>query len=204
MKFWIIVATTVAMMGGAGLWYLSTRPNPPTTDNEAMSGTQSWSDVIARAKPQVCTFRWSRADDRQTWTMYTDGQRVRGDYTVESVGAAPWTGHIIRGDEYSYQWAESNGQNIATKVKTSVIITADEGLNTNVSGFRFDQPVDMDCSAWRIDESQFEPPADVDFTDMTPQLEANPGLTAAAKAAACSACDASAETRDQCRAALGC
>jgi len=212
MRIAIIVGVIVILLGGGAWYFMQSETDETNTNSETTAqntDVRSIAQIMEGGDSMKCTFSQNDQYAVQSWTMYVDGQKVRGDYTATGtdVNATPWNGHILSDGEWHYNWGTYQGQNVATKVKLSSIETdVNVNSNTNVQTYDYDQSTNMDCDDWRVDNSLFVPPSDVSFTDLSAQMEQIEAMTNTAQATQCAACDATgdASTRETCRQALGC
>jgi len=207
-----IVIIIVAAVGVGGFLLMRDTQTSNTNTTNTPTGdpvtTTSINRLLADGKAVQCSFSFEETD-RQDWTIYSDGRRVRGDYLVLVSPTNTWQGHIITDTEYHYNWSDYSGQLTGTKIKLSSVTNTNvpTSNNTNASAdLNRDQNVDMRCRSWAVDESKFNPPSDVTFTDLSAALEQAQTTVDSAKAAACAACDANidAAVKAECRAALSC
>lgn len=225
MKKSLLIGIIIAVVAIASVIFFVTRDDgtPATSGtnaarpvaNTAAAELQSVSELLASGKSVKCTFALDDPNGDQSWTMYADGKKVRGDFSVAQTGvnAAPWDGHMLQDQEYVYTWGQSGGQAFATKMKIAAAANASANVNVNASApaeaFDVDQKFEMDCDSWSADASKFVPPSDVTFTDLSAQLEQLQNLTNTAvtnAASQCAACDMAPDetAKAQCRSALGC
>lgn len=186
----------------------STTDVPAATDDGSQNGVGTWASLLARGQDLTCDFRSEDVANETTTegTVYIAGERMRGDFTMLQAGET-YEMSVIRDSEYAYTWGASAAGAMAIKV--AVANTPAEGGMTDQDPFESDVPVEYSCARWSVDEDKLTPPSDIDFLDMSAQLDAAQNAQAGAGvdigAQQCAACDqAPADVRDQCRAALGC
>lgn len=183
-------------------------------DNEEdnASTVKTIADLLTSGSSVRCDFSTNDTNGAQAWTIYVDDQKFRGDYSVDTDDDTAWDGHMIRNEEYMYNWGTNDSQTFGTKIKLSALESLSNtnsvptNTNTSAADLDYDQSFEMDCDRWNADDSKFAPPSDVTFTDLTAQLEQFSGVSDQLKTTQCAACDVSSDAtvRDQCRAALGC
>lgn len=208
-----IIILVLAVVGvGGWVVYQSNQPadqdRATTATTNTRTGGTSLASLFERGENLVCDYQYADAFGSQTGTVYTSGINVRGDFTMTATDGTVTTSHIIRDDQYHYNWGAVNGEPIGTRIRLADFASAtDLTVDTNTSGqtsLDYDYQYDFDCQPWTVDQSLFAVPSDIAFSDLTLPTEVGSPLTAEAKAAACQACEQNAETRDQCRLALGC
>ena len=144
-------------------------------------------------------------------------KKVRGDMNIKAEDKI-MISHMIVSDQVSYTWTEG--------AKTGFKMVADKNaVEDNSSTPPVDQNSAVDinkkmaynCSPWSKDNSYFELPSSVQFTDLSAMIPAvtpkapvenkanKPGAENNLKSAQCVACaSVPAASQAQCRAALGC
>lgn len=214
MRIGILVLAAAIIIGGGAYWLTRDDGSINTNTNSANASandpvtTTSIKKLLADGKAVQCTFSFDETD-RQDWTIYSDGQRVRGDYLVLTSPTDTWEGHIITDSEYHYNWSNYGGRVAGTKIKLSAVTNTNVATPSNTNAatdINQEQEVDMRCRNWTVDSNKFTPPSDVTFTDLSAALEQAQTTVDSAKAAACSACNANIDeaARVECRQALGC
>ncbi|HCJ52260.1 MAG: hypothetical protein A2898_03280 [Candidatus Kerfeldbacteria bacterium RIFCSPLOWO2_01_FULL_48_11] len=207
MKVGIIIAIAIIIIGG-GFWYFT--QSDTTNTNQASNSTanttvntssaRSIADIMESGDSMKCTYTFDDPSAPQDWTMYVDGENVRGDYSVQAVNAASWEGHMISDGAYSYQWGQNSGQTYGIKVKLDTVNSnanvTTGNTNSGAADLDYDQNMNMNCDSWNPDDSMFVPPSDVTFTDYS-------DLTNQLMQTQCAACDQSTDPTT-CRQTLGC
>lgn len=169
----------------------------------------SFVDLMKLGKEYSCTFAHTDTKGNETnGTVYISGKNMRGDFTMMMNGKETQS-HMIRKDDTNYMWTSAMPQGMMMKITAedaSVFGNADTQKNMGMSDT---DPIDFSCDDWSVDESQFEPPEDVKFTDMSAQMESMKKMMEGNKNMMkknCSVCDAvtDANAKAQCKAALGC
>lgn len=189
----IIGAIVVVAVGGGVAWFTLGRNNESAsrqTNNSSTTQTgqtnsgqtntgssqamshRTMNELRLEAENRKCTFTSTLEDGSQSnGTIYIDAdKRMRGDFDLTKDGENTKSSMIIR-DDTQYLWQQSSKQGV--KMAISEILnqnnqnpnqSATEGTDTNT-------PVDFTCSAWRVDDAMFTPPADVTFSDMTSVMQ---------------------------------
>lgn len=196
----------VIALVGAGAFFMMNKAQPSTAENmapvdgieSAQTGTKaSIKSLIGANKNVNCTI--SYPDGKGSGTVYVAGAKVRGDFTFKSEETQMQTS-MIQDGEYMYMWNGSQG----TKMSIDSVPSASPTASTQQTA-DLDSEVDMDCSNWSVDESMFEVPADVKFTDMSAMMEKMQEQTQKMPKTDSSACDSIADpqTKAACVSALG-
>lgn len=168
------------------------------------SGSASFAELIERGDDMQCDFSYSdeTSGGNVSGTMYVtdEGKRFRGDFTMNQNGQT-FESHIIRDNATAYTWGETPYGTMGTtfQINEPDDISEAEGLSS-------DQEVEYSCSGWSVDQQFFVPPSDVEFTDMTQQLDGLEQSGGDMKEMQCEACNQlqDPQQREQCRQALQC
>lgn len=188
--------------------------NTRLADDTNMAPNQSLKDLLLGGKALKCEFK----DDKSASTFYMADQKVRGDVLINAEANKTMKSHMIVIDKVSYTWVE--GEKTGFKIAASesdVKNNSEANQAQNQEAVNLDKKMDYKCSNWSKDSSYFELPVGVEFKDlssllpsMTPKSPANnetnsPTDNKDLKNTQCAVCDsAPAESRAQCKAALGC
>src|SRR3989338_3588990 len=202
----VVVAVIVifAMQGRNGVENTSLTNDEQAIENET-SGTQrnSFAELMQSCENVTCTYEFADASGSQNGTVYVAGQNMRGDFTIAAAGTGSYETHMISDGEWSYMWCGPLGASQGTKIK----VTADSSAEaTNEQTFDYDDEYDFDCEEWNRDDSKFDLPSGVSFTDLSAQVEASQNAGNSVQNMQCAACDQlpDAESQAQCRQALSC
>lgn len=227
----IVVLCLVGAVVAIGGWYVLTQPerddaaqtnsdgeNQQTADSPQAGergverGVGSLESLLGLEENYHCTFSYSDEDSGTVdGEVYVAGERMRGTFSMMHEGSQ-YEMHMLQNNEYTYTWGASPGGRMAIRMQhmstqsgeteTQVSATAETNGSVDLS-----QEVAYSCTPWAADESTFVPPSDVEFQHMDEMMRMNLDASSAQfRAAQCSACDDmnNAETKAQCRAALGC
>jgi hypothetical protein len=130
--------------------------------------------------------------------IYVAGGKMRGDFTAVSDGQEMQS-HMITDGQTAYIWTNQMPQGVKMSFGT---IDDDQSGAANSNPIDPDKELDYRCSGWTTDQSQFNLPSGVTFTDLSAAL----GASAGAGSAQCAQCsfitDPSAKA--QCLASLNC
>lgn len=175
---------------------------------EMVSG--SFLDLLKLGRSYTCTFAYQDETGNRTEGevfVATGGEMLAGDFMFYGADGTQYDGGVVRDGQYNYVWTSQFGG-----VKTPVT-PDDESLfggagdeSTNEGGLNDDVNTDFDCKSWRVDNSKFIPPADVEFVDFSQQMQEMEEMADTIEGVDCSACDGlpDGDIQDQCFAALGC
>jgi len=180
----IVLVAIIFIGAGLGAYFLfmSNDSNSETNDqrsdkqkNQEDSLQSSINDLLARSENVTCTFTY--ADDSGTassGTVYiASNQRMRGDFVSQAAGAERAEAGLIQKDETIYTWDKQTKNGIQTK-KSTIDNQTDDGQQTQKNedeSVNPDQQYDFNCQEWNVDESKFETPNDVTFTNFDQELQ---------------------------------
>ncbi|HEY5600776.1 MAG TPA: hypothetical protein VIK81_01670 [Patescibacteria group bacterium] len=159
----IIVAVLV---GGYFVMNKKSSETSPTTgttstsqDSQDSGSTKgSLKSLLGSNKNQTCSI--SYPDGSGEGTVYVSGNKMRGDFTMTAEGKS-YDGHMISDGDYFYSWSSQMPQGMKMKMD-DVPDSSDQSSQGSVD---LDSQVDLNCSSWRVDNSKFEVPSDVTFTE---------------------------------------
>jgi hypothetical protein len=173
--------------------------------------TGSFDDLFSLGKDTVCTFHQATGSSTTDGTMYIAAgeQKVRGDFTYASAQHGTLHGGMISDGTTVYTWSETPQGMFGAKMSIKQMEGGDVQGGETSGSQQYDptKQVDYNCSPWSIDESKFTLPSNVQFTDMSQQMQQ---LQAPSSAGGiqpnCSMCDSipDASAKAQCRASLHC
>jgi len=129
-----------------------------TADDKEETLTGSLFDLGKLGRQIKCTIK----DDRTKATIYVSGDKFRS--TVVDQGEEFNT---IGDGKYLYTWTPAGG----SKIAYSYIEEQAEQSGEQVEGVKPDQDFDYSCRPWFPDKTKFVPPSNVDFVDMSEEIE---------------------------------
>ena len=205
-----VIGAIVVVILAAGGWYVYSQKGGTgaammQTNTETPSAMQSMKDLVASGVSQKCDF--TEPQSGTNGTIYIAGGKVRGDFSSKTQ-AGTIAGHMISDGTTVNTWMDGMSQGF----KSSFTASAAPGNTDSQKGLDPDKKTDYKCSPWSADQSKFQLPSGITFTDMSAMMQgsmkAGADIKAGAmpgKAAQCSACDMAPEPqKSQCRQALGC
>jgi len=191
---------------------LFTRKSPqsaqdtPKESSDSLSGNLK--ELITRNVPLKCTFDYQdETAGSTTGTVYISGDNMRGDFEMTQA-EQKFTSSMIRDQGYVYTWSSAQPQGMKMKLEEPDTQMSQEEIPEN-----FSQQLDIEnesinysCNPWSPDNSMFTPPANIEFTDLSEQMEKLQESTKEMLKDQCGTCDQLPEgdAQDQCREALGC
>jgi len=170
--------------------------NNATTESEKSETTKmsaTVKEMLKGGKSLECTFSFTDVKEgaTQTGKIYVDGPKARfrseTEVTTNSTGQKTQAFMITVGD-YGYSW-----NNISPKTgikfnlnESSSISNSDKSAQNTED---LDQKIDFDCHKWSVDNSKFEMPAGVVFTDFDEMMKSLSVPTSATNIDVCSICN---------------
>lgn len=179
----IIAAVVVAILVIlAVLFYTQMSKKSPQSSQGAAVSEQEGTPEVATTKGTIanllgsgknvmCQMDYSNESDSTEGTAYVSGEKMRGDFTIETADGTTMTSHMIRDDQYSYIWTDDNSKGTKIKVEVTADIEEKAKPQTQQTGVDVDKEVDLDCSNWTVDNSMFIPPTSIEFTDFSQTLK---------------------------------
>lgn len=205
----VVGLVVIALIAG---WFVFGKDKAGTNDmEEMMQGRSSLKALLTVNDPQKCTFADNTDAGDTSGTVYVANGKMRGDF-VATTDAGPMNSHMVVVNNTGYIW--SDGMQDGFKISLDAMEDAQDTQNQNTA-VDLDKEVDYSCENWRADESMFNLPANITFSDMNEMMNSmmnqmNVEMDADADVSGdvnrCAACDQAPEgiAREQCLMALGC
>lgn len=192
----ILIIIGVIIIGG-GIWYFASDSEPTretetsatkqrevsdSQPEEKLSGFGSLGAILGFGDNVRCEFKTSYEGQTSEGTLVTDGERFRMESTLEDPISGVMTSNIINDGTHTYTWGKSPQGEMAIKMANPEVeegdsFDYDETMPNDDSYVDFEQEVEYDCDRWRVDDSAFVPPDDVDFMSMEDMMrEAMQGM----------------------------
>jgi hypothetical protein len=124
--------------------------------------TGSLKEIFQAVGPsQVCSFESASQQYKISGTIYSSGESMRGDFSVETDGANTETHMIVDGGN-SYVWMD--GQKIGYKSEFGKEDLEIKQEPSNIQGqLDMSAPIDYKCSSWSVSKDMFSLPKEVNF-----------------------------------------
>jgi hypothetical protein len=190
------IVILIVIIGGA---FLLTRDkgsdvasNNEAVDAESSVDTESASikSLLTADRNQTCTFTSTEGDMKSEGTVYVSGGKMRGDFSTTTSGQTN-VSHMIHKDNTNYMWTEGQTTGLKMTFDPKAVEAASEASSTQNQSVDPNKNLDFDCDSWSADNSKFELPSGVTFSEL-PTL---PGMDAAAGAGAAAGASGSADTK---------
>ena len=167
-----------AVVIGGVAWYgmqSSGQPSSQTnTANQEDGSSGSLCGLMAMSTSQECTFN---APD-SNGVAYIANNQMRGDFNI-SDSEVNVVSHTIVKDNKMYVWTDGQAQGFVMEIPEAEA-EANTSAQTQVD---LDEEIDYDCKSWRVDNSKFQTPTGVQFSDMSAYLQSIQNLQGSGSAA---------------------
>jgi len=146
---------------------LTTSVNEPIeSSEESLSG--SILSLLSQGRNLQCTFSRSDENGDMSGKVFLDGERMYGEFMGVMPDGQQFDTYMIRGGDFAYAWQPSTGQ--GTKIKI-IEDESESDKEKSDSDKTLEEDFDYKCSSWVVDNSKFNPPANIEFTDLSAQME---------------------------------
>jgi hypothetical protein len=175
---------------------LAVTENKPQNEETFVKG--SLLDLIKLGKTARCTYSSDQDGYITSGVSYISGKNVRVDFDVTTADDQEIKSHMVTDGEWVYTWSTATPQGFKMKVDQPENTSTDTTKEAPTKALN--ESFDYKCTPWLVDNSLFEIPSDIEFTDFSTMME---GLK---DNNACSACDyiPDAEGKATCKQQLGC
>jgi hypothetical protein len=169
----LIIIIAVLFIIAGGFYY--TRSTAPTISSDGIVST-TLSDILKKGQNYACTFGYDDTEDSTySGTMYiaADGNKMRAEFLTILPDGQQVTSHMLSDGEYSYTWTDQYAQGYKTKLSSEDLAEMDfysEFIDEDGSfsgGSELDSDVNYSCKPWRVDNSKFVAPSNVQFIDLS-------------------------------------
>ena len=194
----LFIGIVVLILLGGGYFYFSKSPMNPI--QKAASGLIKGNiqDLFAKGTNMQCTFKYAEGENTSEGNIYVSDKKMRGSFSLTQSDGTKMQSNVIQDGAYGYTWIEGQEQGTKIKVETS---------SKKAELFALDNKnINYDCKPWNVDSGLFTPPANIQFQDLSAQVEQINKTTEQFNESKCTACNnAPAGTaREQCLQALNC
>lgn len=204
-KIIAVVVGIIILLGAGGYFVLGNKTSnniaPATAPTQTQKPSSSLFDLLTKGGNQKCDFASSDNGTDSKGTAYISGDKMRVDLE-STVDGKTSTSYIIRNADTNYIWGSDVKQGIKVTLSEEDLKN-DTQVNQYINS---KENVDYNCAPWAADNSKFNPPTDIKFTDFTsmmPKTSATPG--SGETGVNCSACSyLSGDQKAACLAQLHC
>lgn len=171
MNMKIVIIVLVALLAvGVGGYYL-TKDDNDSNNAVLNTGSTSINALLGQNNNSTCTYSHTdESGNTSSGTVYLSGGRMRGNFTFQAAGQQTQYSNVLRDNEYQFVWQDGSDTGFKSKIETLTSAGSDDS-NTTQQAVDQDKEYDFDCSDWRVDESMFNAPANVEFTDYSAQIQ---------------------------------
>lgn len=163
-----------------------------SVEDEGEEITASTLEMLERGKPLHCTFSFKDEKEtmEQTGEFYVDGQkkRFKMDATAIVKGENPMTikSAVVSDGEYTYSWNSLN-EKAGFKMKMEEAVETDSTDEQKVQDLN--QDIKFHCRSWKVDNSVFDLPSGITFTDMNEMIKNMTPPSASGNVDICALCN---------------
>lgn len=166
----VIAAIIAVVVIGGGAYYYSTKNTNTDVAGESQSAemvsgtnveTASLKSLIESGKTRKCTYQSNEGGVNTSGVMYSSNNKMRGDITIDLPETKSQSiTHMIYDGGTSYMWTHDS--------KTGFKMSLDQSaqVETKNKSVDLDKDYNFKCEDWSVDQSKFELPSDVQFSDM--------------------------------------
>jgi hypothetical protein len=120
---------------------------------------------MASSQSQKCTFSSTENNATSEGTFYVASGKSRGDFSTTASGKTTMS-HMIYDGTSSYVWTDGSPSGF------KMAVSADQSQSTQGQGVNPNQNYNYDCTSWSADNTMFQPPSTINFTEFKVQGEA--------------------------------
>lgn len=174
-----------------GLIFSACTSTPPTKsekdksiqqqEEQVLKGKYSFKNLLSQNKNLTCTYKFTDEENKMETTgrAYISGKKVlQQTQTTNLVGDKKVVdGSVYTDRDYVYIWSSSD-KNSAMKMRIENQTTQEGGVKTDVAGAQesMEKEYDLECNPWKVDESIFALPTDVEFKDFSEMMKGIPTM----------------------------
>jgi hypothetical protein len=152
--------------------------NTPTVLDNPATEQGTLRALLGIGESSQCTFTSNLPDgSTNVGTIFAADGRVKVDSVITDEAGVQSLSFIDDGDYY-YSWGTNAEGTFAVKMPRQDTVydeTDSEASNDfddeSNTPFDYEQEMEYECSTWIVDESQFIPPSNIDFVDMSAMME---------------------------------
>lgn len=204
----LLIGIGAVLVIGAGYFlYQQTALNPSKNQTGAGAIKGNLQDLFAKGVSMQCSFSNDDQENKSEGTVYLSGKKMAGSFTSTQTDGTVYKSNLIRDDQYGYSWLDGQTQGTKLKIEASkdVMKNSDNEKPNKVFALE-NEKINYDCKPWNVDKSIFVPPADIEFQDISMQVEESKKTTEQLKESQCASCNQvpAGTSREQCLQAFEC
>jgi len=179
-QWWPVIAISLLILGGCGAAVNPSTNSGPTTapaTAEAKTTTlgTTLKDLLAGGKEEKCTWTADENGRSSSGTLYISGKKFKQNITiVDPKTQATSQMYSLSDGETMYTWGSAmGGRGVKTSFTDlqSMISGTPTGTSTQSGGPDLSKQYNYQCEPWTASDTDFTPPSNVTFTDMSAQLQ---------------------------------
>jgi hypothetical protein len=169
----IIAAVIAVVVIGVGGFLVFGSGDDNTENTQANASSErtensSFNQLLARGENGKCTYDYTDdAGNRSYGTAYFSQDKMFGDFTNVTAEGMTYQANVIRNGDTQYVWEKDSNEGY----KTNVTESTEESQTETSETIDPDQNYEFKCVSWTVDNSMFEVPSDVTFTDLGAQIQ---------------------------------
>jgi len=167
----VIIIVVVVLMRGTGGPAAPGGTGPGGTANNGTSGQtggtpMTLKDLLTAGISRQCAFSTQNPSNALvTGTVYVTSGHLRGDFNSKNASGTLTSSHIITDGQTAYVWTDSPAQGFQMSFASMSSPAAGNKGFVNP-----DQSTNYSCTSWSADQTEFTPPANIKFTDMSAMM----------------------------------
>lgn len=155
--------------------------SPKTQEEQGLKGKYSFKSLLSQNKSLTCTYKFIDEENKTETTgkAYIAGKKVlQQTQTMNTEGDKILiNGNVYTDGDYVYIWSPDNRAS-AMKMKVENQEMEEGKVKTDVAGAQenIEKEYDLDCKPWKVDESIFALPTDINFKDFSEIMKGIPSV----------------------------
>lgn len=150
-------------------------PKPPRSEDATQVTTETPTSIrglISSSASQKCTFEQRTEYNETSGVVYVSDGRMRGDYRMHVFsGDQQFQSHMIIDDGISYTWNSLSSQGFRAPMVIEDAVAGTVEYADYAHAVTFDQQLEYDCVAWKVNPWYFEVPEDIVFIDVEDMMD---------------------------------
>ncbi len=170
----------------------TTQPNTQSDQSMANNITGSLEDLINQSKSLKCTWQYTDPQNQSQGQgeIFVSGKKFSGSTTIQVPGQNPITSEMISDGQWLYQWGGPLAQGVKMNISELQDMGSDQTNDQAQSAYKtLNQQYQYHCQAWTPDQSKFQLPSGVKFTDLTQLMQNAVENSQDMQQNACAMCD---------------
>ncbi|RJR27857.1 hypothetical protein C4561_01045 [candidate division WWE3 bacterium] len=206
------ILASVFMKKKPGVTSRATVPTEQTQRGDNGSDEESFVgniyDLLERGETVTCTFYSEDQGSKIEGTVYVSGKNSRSDIIATNTDGTVIENHSIIKDEMMYMWSSDREEGMKltmpkNEAELEENLPDETDTTPKVDAKAVMEKLNYKCNPWKVDQRLLDIPNDINFVDLTKQMEE---LQMNQVKEACAMCDeqADADAVAQCKKILNC